>query len=91
LFALLIAAAVVDAAIAFYLLLIGPIIVTGWNNTQFDPITAVIVYGGVLLLIAGPVAAFFIRRQKPTLALACAWLPAVIAVIGFVIAIAAEI
>ena len=89
--ALLIAAAVVDAAIAFYLLLIGPLIVTGWNNTHFDPIAAAIVCGGVLLLIAGPVAAFVIRRQKPALALACAWLPAVIAVIGFGIAIAAEI
>ena len=89
--ALLIAAAVLDAAIAFYLLLIGPIIVTGWNNTHFDPVAAMIVYGGVLLLIAGPVAAFFIRKQKPRLALACAWVPAVIGVIGFVIAIAAEI
>ena len=88
--ALLIAAAV-DAAIALYLLLIGPIIVSGWNNTHFDPIAAIIVYGGVLLLIAGPVAAFLIRKQKPALAVACAWLPAVIGVIGFVIAIAAEI
>ena len=80
-----------DAAIAFYLLLIGPIIVSGWNNTHFDQVAAVIVYGGVLLLIAGPAAAFIIRKQRPTLAVAAAWLPAVIAVIGFVIAIAAEI
>ena len=89
--ALLIAASVIDAAIALYLLMIGPIIVSGWNNTRFDPVAAIIVYGGVLLLIAGPVAAFFIRKQRPRLALACAWLPAVIGVIGFVIAIAAEI
>ena len=89
--ALLIAASVIDAAIALYLLMIGPIIVSGWNNTHFDPVAAIIVYGGVLLLIAGPVAAFFIRKQRPRLALACAWLPAVIGVIGFVIAIAAEI
>ena len=89
--ALLIAAAVLDAAIALYLLMIGPIIVTGWNNTHFDAVAAIIVYGGVLLLIAGPVAAFFIRKQRPNLALACAWLPAVIGIAGFVIAIAAEI
>ena len=89
--ALLIAAAVVDAAIALYLLMIGPIIVSGWNNTHFDPVAAVIVYGGVLLLIAGPVAAFFIRKRKPALALALAWLPAAVAIIGFVISIAAEI
>ena len=89
--ALLIAAAVVDAAIALYLLMIGPIIVSGWNNTHFDPIAATIVYGGVLLLIAGPVAAFFIRKHRPALALACAWLPAVLGIIGFAISIAAEI
>jgi hypothetical protein len=91
LLALLIAAAVLDAAIAFYLLLIGPIIVSGWNNTHFDPVAAIIVYGGVLVLIAGPAAAFFIRKQRPRLALSCAWLPAVIAVVGFGIAIAAEV
>ena len=89
--ALLIAASLVDAAIALYLLMIGPIIVSGWNNTHFDPVAAVIVYGGVLLLIAGPAAAFFIRKQRPRLALACAWLPAVLGVIGFAIAIGAEI
>ena len=89
--ALLIAASVVDAAIALYLLMIGPIIVSGWNNTHFDSVAAIIVSGGVVLLVAGPAAAFFIRKQKPALALACAWLPAVIGVIGFAIAIAAEI
>ena len=71
--------------------MIGPIIVSGWNNTHFDPIAALVVYGGVLLLIAGPIAAFFIPKQKPRLALACAWVPAVVGVIGFAIAIAAEI
>ena len=89
--ALLIAASVVDAAIALYLLMIGPIIVSGWNNTHFDPLAALIVYGGVLLLIAGPVVAFFIRKQKPKLAVACAWLPTVVSVIAFAIAISAEI
>jgi hypothetical protein len=44
-----------------------------------------------LLLIAGAVAAFFIRKQRPRLALSYAWLPAVIAVVGFGIAIAAEV
>jgi hypothetical protein len=91
LLALLIAAAVLDAAIAFYLLLIGRSFVSGWNNTHFDPVAAIIVYGGVLLLIAGPAAAFFICKQRPRLALSRPWLPAVITVVGFGIAIAAEV
>jgi hypothetical protein len=44
-----------------------------------------------LLLIAGPAVAFFIRKQKPKLALACAWLPAALGVVGFAVSIAAEI
>jgi peptidoglycan/LPS O-acetylase OafA/YrhL len=73
---LMVVAIGMDAVSALYVLMIAPIIITGWNNTHFDVTAAAGVTAALGALVGGPVVAIFVRKGRPRLALTLAGVPA---------------
>jgi hypothetical protein len=80
--ALLFAAIAVDALASFYLAMISPIMIYGWNNTSFNGDAALLVAALLALGIGGPIIGIIWRNARPQTALLIAGIPAMAVVAG---------
>ena len=79
---LLFGAITINVVASFYLMLIAPIMIYGWNNTAFHADAAIVVTILLLIGIGGSVLGFAWRKTRPRPALLVAAIPAGIVVAG---------
>lgn len=75
--ALLFTAIAVDVFASFYLALIAPIMIYGWNNTSFNGDAALLVAALLSMGLGGPVSGVVWRNARPQAALLIAGNPAI--------------
>jgi len=81
---LLFGAITVNVVASLYLMLIAPIMITGWNNTTFNADAAFVVVALLTIGIGGSILGFVWRKTRPRAALLIAALPAAAVLAGCV-------
>ena len=81
---LLFGAIAINVVASIYLLLIAPIMITGWNNTTFHADAAVVVTVLLLVGIGGSILGFVWRNTRSRAALWVTGVPAGIVILGCV-------
>lgn len=81
---LLFGAITVNVVASIYLMLIAPIMITGWNNTAFHTDAAIGVTALLLVGIGGSILGFIWRKARPRAALWVTGLPAITVIAGCV-------
>jgi hypothetical protein len=79
---LLFGAITVNVVASLYLMLIAPIMITGWNNTTFHTDAAVAVTALLIIGLGGSILGFVWRNTRPGPALLVTAIPAAIVVAG---------
>lgn len=79
---LLFGAITVNVVASLYLMLIAPIMITGWNNTAFHADAAIVVTLLLLVGIGGSMLGFVWRKARPRAALWVTGVPAGIVILG---------
>ena len=79
---LLFGAITVNVVASLYLMLIAPIMITGWNNTTFHADAAIMVTVLLLIGIGGSILGFAWRNTKPRPALLVTAIPAALVLAG---------
>jgi len=81
---LLFGAITINVVATIYLMLIAPIMITGWNNTAFHADAMVAVTLLLLTGIGGSIMGFVWRKTRPRAALWITCLPAIAVIAGCV-------
>ena len=79
---LLFGAIAINVIASIYLMLIAPIMITGWNNTAFHADAAIAVTVLLLIGIGGSILGLIWRSTRPRTALWVAGIPAGIVMLG---------
>jgi hypothetical protein len=79
---LLFGAIAINVIASLYLMLIAPIMITGWNNTAFHADAAIAVTALLFVGIGGSILGFVWRKARPRAALWVAGIPAAIVILG---------
>ena len=81
---LLFGAIAVNVVASIYLMLIAPIMITGWNNTAFHADAAIAVTALLLVGIGGSILGLVWRKARPRASLWVTGLPAAAVIAGCV-------
>jgi hypothetical protein len=79
---LLFGAITINVVASFYLALIAPIMIHGWNNTTFNTDAAIVVAVLLLIGIGGSILGFIWRNARPRAGLLVTVIPAGLVLAG---------